>query len=98
MKLKKWKKKSKYRLIEIDKKKYYFYEITWVDPTGDSGWADSKTFESMICSSVVTNAYVFKKTKKFLWTFGSYDETEQQFSDRNIFPIGTIIDMKKITL
>ena len=57
------KKKSKFRHIQIDKKKYYFYEITWVDPTGDSGWADAKTFGNMTCSNVITNAYVFKKIK-----------------------------------
>lgn len=90
------KKKSKFRHIQIDKKKYYFYEITWVDPTGDSGWADAKTFGKMTCSNVITSAYVFKKDKKHLWTFGSYDTSEQSFSDRNVFPIGCIVSMVKI--
>ena len=34
---------------------------------------------------MTTNAYIFKKDKKYLWTFASYDE--ETFSDRNVFPI-----------
>ena len=90
------KKKSKFRHISINKKKYYFYEIAWIDPTGDSGWADGINFEKMDCSKVITNAYVFKKNKKYLWTFGSYDERESTFGDRNVFPIGCILSMIKV--
>ena len=32
-------KKSKYKSVVIKKKRYYFYEITWIDPTGDGGHA-----------------------------------------------------------
>ena len=44
------KKKSKFRHISISNKKYYFYEIKWVDVIGDSGHAwtfasyDEETF------------------------------------------------------
>ena len=34
-------KKSKYKSVVIKKKRYYFYKITWVDPTGDSGHANA---------------------------------------------------------
>ena len=47
---------------------------------------------------MITNAYVFRKDKKYLWTFASYDENEESFSDRNIFPIGCIKYMKKIEI
>ena len=43
-----------------------------------------------------TYAYVFKKDKKYLWTFASYDE--ETFSDRNVFPIGCIKELKKIEI
>ena len=35
-------KKSKYKSVTIKKKRYYFYKITWLDITGDSGHADLK--------------------------------------------------------
>lgn len=92
------KKKSKFRHISINKKKYYFYEIKWLDILGDSGHANSKEFELMKPAVMITNAYVFKKDKKCLWTFASYDENEESFSDRNIFPIGCIKELKRIEI
>ena len=50
-----------------------------------------------ICK-MLKQAYVYKKTKKFLTTFSSYDEDDEVFSDTNIFPIGCILSMEKITL
>ena len=38
----------------------------------------------------------FKKDNKFVWTFASYDE--ETFSDRNVFPIGCIKELKKIEI
>lgn len=92
------KKKSKYRHISINKKKYYFYEIKWLDILGDSGHANAKEFENMKPAVMITNAYVFKKDKKQLLTFASYDENEESFSDRNVFPIGVIKELKRIEL
>jgi hypothetical protein len=79
------KKKSKFRHISINKKKYYFYEIKWVDILGDSGHATAKEFDLMKPAVMITNAYVFKKDKKQLLTFASYDVNEESFSDRNVF-------------
>ena len=53
-------------------------------------------FDKFSCAVMVTQAYVYKKTNKFLWTFASYDEKEEVFSDRNVFPKGCIIKMEKI--
>ncbi len=50
-----------------------------------------------ICK-MITQAYVFKKTKKHLITFSSYDTTDEVFSDTNIFPMGCIVSMEKIKL
>ena len=92
------KKKSKFRHISINKQKYNFYEIKWLDILGDSGHASVMEFEKMKPAVMITNAYVFRKDKKYLWTFASYDENEESFSDRNIFPIGCIKEMKKIEI
>ena len=90
------KKKSKFRHISINRKKYYFFEIKRIDILGDSGHASEKEFLNMKPALMTTNAYVFKKDKKYLWTFASYDE--ETFSDRNIFPIGCIKELKKIEI
>ena len=41
------KKKSKYRHISINKKKYYFYHIIWNDILGDSSHFTFNEFEKM---------------------------------------------------
>ena len=38
------------------------------------------------------------KDKKYLRTFASYDDNEESFSDRNVFPIGCIKELKKILI
>ena len=43
---------------------------------------------------MTTNAYLFKKNNKYVWTFASYDE--ETFSDRNLIPKGLILSMKKV--
>ena len=92
------KKKSKYRHITINKKKHYFYTIKWIDILGDSGHCTSQEFDKMQPELMNTNAYVYSKDKKHLKTFSSYDENEESFSDRNVFPIGVIKEMVKIKI
>ena len=89
-------KKSKYRHISIGKKKYYFYKIVWYDILADGSHATATEFDNMKPAVMNTYAYVFKKDKKYLWTFASYDE--ETFSDRNVFPIGCIKELKKIEI
>ena len=91
-------KKSKYKSIVIKKKRYNFYTITWVDPTGDSGHATAVEFAKFKASTMVTQAYLFSKDKKFIRTFASYEEGDELFSDRNIFPTGCVIKMEKVLL
>ena len=90
------KKKSKFRHISIFNKKYYFYEIKWIDVIGDSGHASEKEFMAMKPAYMTTNAYLFKKDRKYVWTFASYDE--ETFSDRNLIPMGLILSMKKVEI
>ena len=91
-------KKSKYKFTVIKNKKYYLYKITWADITGDAGHNTPEEFDKFECAKMVSQAYVYKKNKKFLWTFSSYDENEEVFSDRNVFPMGCIIKMDKVIL
>ena len=91
-------KKSKFRRINIGKKRYYFYRITWLDITGDASHASPVEFNQFECAKMVTLAYIYKITKKFVWTFASYDNKDEAYSDRNIFPRGCIIKMEKINV
>ena len=91
-------KKFRYKHCVINKTKYYFYKIVWLDPCGDAGHADTNEFKNMKPATMITQAYIFKKDKKYLWTFASYDENEAVFSDRNCFPIGCIVSMNKIEI
>ena len=91
-------KKSKYKSVVIKKKRYYFYKITWSDITGDAGHSTAEDFHKFKPSTMVTQAYVFHKNKHNVWTFASYEEGDELFSDRNVFPRGCIIKMEKISL
>ena len=89
-------KKSKYRHVVIKNKKYYFYKITWSDITGDAGHATAEEFDKFKPSIMITQAYVFKKDRNNLRTFASYEQGDELFSDRNVFPKGCIIKMEKL--
>ena len=91
-------KKSKYQHVVINKQRYYFYKIHWLDITADGGHATIEEFDKFECSKMITFGYIYKKNKKFLWTFASYDEKEAVFSDRNIFPRGCILKMEKLNV
>ena len=89
-------KKSKYKSVVIKKKRYYFYKITWVDITGDSSNADLHTALGMMPSVMITHAYLLCKDRKNVRTFASYEENDELFSDRNVFPRGCVLKMEKI--
>ena len=90
-------KKSKYKSVVIKKKRYYFYKITWLDITGDSGHADLHTASGFMPAEMVTHAYLLNKDRKNVRTFASYEVNDELFSDRNVFPKGCIIKMEKIS-
>ena len=92
------KKKSKYRHISIAKKKYYYYKIKWQDILGDSGHANTKEFDAMRPAIKITYGFIYKKDRKYLWTFNTYDEKDDEFTDRNVFPMGCVIEIKKIEI
>ena len=92
-------KKSKYKHVVIKNKRYYFYKI-------DVGWISRVTAGTQLCMSLtgmkpsvmVTNAYLFLKDKKNVLTFASYEDNEELFSDRNVFPKGCIVKMERINI
>ena len=90
------KKKAKYKHVVINKKKYYFYTIDWMDITGDAGHASAEEFSKFECATMITQAYLFRKTKKFIWTFSSYDTKDEVFSDRNVMTVGCVLNMTKL--
>ena len=87
------KKKSQFKHVVIGSKKYFFYKILWADITGDAGHASADE-----CSKMITHAYIYKKTSKYIWTFASYEDKDVSFSDRNVFPVGCIVKMEKIPI
>ena len=89
-------KKSKYRCAIVGKKQYYFYSIEWIDPCGDSGHAEASDVKELKPAKMCTQAYVFDKDKKFVWTFASYDTESAVFSDRNVIPRSIITRMERI--
>ena len=91
-------KKSKYKHAVIGKKKYYFYKIVWNDPCGDAGHADVDEMKKLKPAVMISQAYIFDRDKKHVWTFASYDSEAAVFSDRNCFPRSIIKKMEKILL
>ncbi len=47
---------------------------------------------------MVTHAYLLNKDNKNVRTFASYEESDELFSDRNVFPKGCITKMEKIKI
>ena len=90
-------KKSKYKSVVINKKRYYYYKITWIDPTGDSGHATAHDSLGLTPATMITHAYLLNKDNKNVRTFASYEVNDELFSDRNVFPRGCIVKMEKIS-
>ena len=91
-------KKSKYKYATIGKKKYYFYKIVWNDPCGDSGHAEADEVKNLKPAVMISQAYIFDKDKKHVWTFSSYDSEAAAVPDRNCFPRSIISKMEKIKI
>ena len=48
----------------------------------------------MMPSVMITHAYLLCKDRKNVRTFASYEENDELFSDRNVFPRGCVKDGK----
>ena len=84
--------------ITIGDKEYYKYLIVWEDICGDSTITDYNEFSKMSVATINTEAYIFKKTDKYVWSFASYqnDNGEVAFGDRNVYPRSVIKKMIRI--
>ena len=91
-------KKSKYQSLLINKKRYYFYKITWLDIVGDSGHATLEEFMKLTPAVMISYGYIFSKDKNYIRSFASYDNKEEAFSDRNVYPTGCVIKLEKINI
>jgi len=65
---------------------------------GDSGHADATEMKELKPATMISQAYVFEKDNKHVWTFASYDSEQAVFSDRNVFPKCIISKMEKIKI
>ena len=92
------KRKSAKLEIVIDNKPYELQEIHWLDIVGDSTIASADEFDKMKCAEMVSEAYIYKKDKNFLYTFSSYQKNDVGFGDRNIIPVGCVKDIRKKAL
>ena len=90
--------KKRYKHAVIGKKKYYFYKIVWNDPCGDIGHCDAAEMKELKPAVMISQAYIFAKDNKHVWTFASYDSEQAVFSDRNVFPKCIISKMEKIKI
>ena len=79
--------------------KYKKYKITWIDPTGDSGWHSAEEVDEFECEDCVIEAYVYYKDNNIVKTFASYSISksgEITFGDVNVLPRKIIKSMKVI--
>ena len=58
----------------------------------------SKEFDEMRPAIKFTYGFIYRKNKKYLWTFNTYDEKEDEFTDRNVFPMGVVLNIEKIEI
>ena len=94
------KKKFLSEKTSVDKFPYSKSRIWWTDPTGETGWASSSEFDKMTYSEPISEAWVYKKDKKCIKIFSSYDldpDGEITFGDRNCFPISNVKKMEKLS-
>ena len=92
-------KKKSQAVLEQSKFPYQKFRIWWTDPTGDTGWATPAEFDRMVYSEPISEAWVYKKDKKSIKLFASYDRDPDGsicFGDRNCFPISNIKKMEKL--
>ena len=81
--------------LTIEGKDYYFHKIIWEDIVGDSTITSFDDFCKMKTAMITSFAYIFKKDKKYLYTFASYSN-DGYFGDRNIIPLGVVKKIAKI--
>lgn len=92
------KREPKYEEIVVDGNKYILHKITWEDITGDSGHANTSETKSMKPAIKITYGFIVEDNDKDLITASTYDTKEDEWSDRNVFPIGCVVTKKKLEI
>ena len=79
-------------------KTYYKYLIIWEDILGDSSIAEYNVFNNMKVATIHTEAYIFRKDNKYVYSFASYqnENGDIAFGDRNVYPRSVIKKMIRI--
>ena len=83
----------------MNKFNYDLYKIHWEDICSDSGWASDVEFNKLSVSHCISIGFIFKKDKKYVWIFSSYEINqlgEINFGDRTEIPLSNVITMEKI--
>ncbi len=89
-------KKSKYQHAVVGGKKYYLYRIYVLDPCGDAGHAEANEVKKLLPAKMITNAFIFDKDRKHVWTFASYDTEAAVLSDRNTLLRSSVTKLEKV--
>ena len=56
--------------------------IGWIR-AGTQGMPKHLRLKKLLPAKMITNAFIFDKNHKYVWTFASYDTESAVFSDRN---------------
>ena len=73
--------------------------VEWIDCVSDSGWADEKEFDKMRLATPVNEGWLYKKDKKCVKLFASYDKEDDgslTFGDRTMIPTPWVTKITKI--
>lgn len=90
--------KPKYIEKKINNKTYYLHHIEWMDILGDSGHGTTAETLEMKPAIKDTYAFVLHQDDDVLISASTNDKKEDEWSDRNVFPIGCIIKKTKIEI
>ena len=89
----------KYKFITVHGKKYPEVEIHWMDILGDSSIATAEEFGKMKPANLISKCYLYKRTKDYIYTFATYQvDNDESYGDRNVFPVGIVKKVLRITL
>ena len=95
--------KANWRIVQLPNG---YYQTEYKDLRKDDEWCDVTRRESIEAAETSIDKTIehylkkidFANGPKVVKTFASYDANSESFSDRNVFPIGCIKEMKKIEI
>ena len=93
--------KRKSQVVTTSSKEIPFdrVRVEWIDCVSASGWADEKEFDKMRLATPINEGWLYKKNKKFVKLFASYDKEDDgslTFGDRTMIPTPWVTKITKI--